>query len=301
MTVRKRYPRAARWVARGRWIGMCSAALLASCAPTTNLVEVNSPRFAANYAQHVADSSASGTAASLHPLRIVTFNIKFAQQIDRAIDVLQSDSLRNADIVTLQEMDEKGVERIAHALGLNYVYYPGSIHPVGNKYYGPAVLSRWPIEESSKLVLPHIGRFRRQQRTATVAVVRVRQQRVKVYGVHFETQLRVSESARRDQVSYVLSDAAKFQGPVVIAGDFNSHGIGPFLVRNGYRWLTADVGPTVEFFTWDHIFVRNFAPSPAARVGVVREVHGASDHHPVWAVVAPEAPVVAGTGVSKKS
>ncbi len=85
----------------------------------------------------------------------------------------------------------------------------------------------------------------------------------------------------------ILADAARFTGPVVIAGDFNSYGIGVFLERHGYRWLTRDIGPTISFFTWDHIFVRGLAPAGQGRAGVVRANHGASDHRPVWAVVVP--------------
>jgi len=106
--------------------------------------------------------------------------------------------------------------------------------------------------------------------------------------VHLETPFRVSDAARQDQVGAVLTDASGFDGPVVIAGDFNSYGVGPYLVRHGYRWLTARVGSTISYFSWDHIFVRHLSPARPARAGVVREVRGASDHHPVWAVALPE-------------
>jgi endonuclease/exonuclease/phosphatase family metal-dependent hydrolase len=83
----------------------------------------------------------------------------------------------------LQEMDEAGVDRIARALGFNYAYYPASIHPVTGNYFGPAVLSRWPIERSWKLLLPHGGWTRGQRRTATAAMLRVRETRLLVYAV----------------------------------------------------------------------------------------------------------------------
>jgi endonuclease/exonuclease/phosphatase family metal-dependent hydrolase len=261
---------------------LSAAALIAGCAPTTNLLNPSSPRFSGEYAIHIADS------ATVTRLRIVTFNIKLARRIDRAIEVLRSDSLRDADILALEEMDDAGVDQIARTLRLNYVYYPGSIHPTDHKYFGPAILSRWPIEQSWKLLLPHEGRIRHQRRTATGAIVRVRDQRVRVYAVHLETPFRVSDAARADQVRTVLSDAAGFDGPVVIAGDFNSYGVGPVLVRQGYRWLTATVGSTISYFSWDHIFVRHLTPARPASAGVVREVRGASDHHPVWAVALPE-------------
>ncbi len=116
--------------------------------------------------------SALGHGASR--MRVVSFNIKLADRIDAAIEVLGSDSLRDADIISLQEMDESGTERIARALHLNYIYYPGSIHPTRNRYFGPAILSRWPIEKSWKLTLPYEAPIRRQRRNATAAIVNVR-------------------------------------------------------------------------------------------------------------------------------
>src|SRR6266550_4589955 len=127
-----------------------------------------------SYARRVNDSRVTG------PIRIVTFNVKLARRIDRAIEVLRSDSLRGADIVTLEEMDDRGVDRIARALDLNYVYYPGSIHPTEHKYFGPAVLSRWPIARSWKVLLPHASRTRHQRRNATAAEGVVRGVRIRV-------------------------------------------------------------------------------------------------------------------------
>jgi endonuclease/exonuclease/phosphatase (EEP) superfamily protein YafD len=261
-----------------RWIGFV-ALVVVGCAPTTNLLNPTTPRFLGSFAPTTADSAAD------RQLRIVTFNIKLGRRIDAAIEVLGTDNLRGADVLALQEMDEVGVERIARALKLNYAYYPGSIHPVDHNYYGPALLSRWPIETSWKLILPHAGRIRQQRRTATAAVLRVRGERILAYAVHLETQLRISDRAREDQVRTIFRDAAGFAGPVVIAGDFNSQGIGPFLVRHGYSWLTERVGPSIAFFSWDHIFVRNLSPTPSPGAGLVKDVRGASDHRPVWAVV----------------
>jgi endonuclease/exonuclease/phosphatase (EEP) superfamily protein YafD len=255
------------------------AVLGSGCTPTTNLLNPTTPRFLGAFAPVAADSSAA------RQVRIVTFNIKLGRRIDQAIEVLRGGKLAGADIVALQEMDEIGVERIARSLKLNYAYYPGSIHPVDDKYYGPALLSRWPIERSWKLILPHAGRIRHQRRTATAAVLRVGKERILAYAVHLETQLRISDAAREDQVLTILRDAAGFAGPVVIAGDFNSQGIGPFLVHHGYDWVTARVGPTIAFFSWDHIFVRQLSPTRSPGAGLVKDVRGASDHRPVWAVV----------------
>lgn len=136
------------------------ALALASCAPTVNLLNPTSPRFEGAF----APPPTAHTDVPVTRVRVVSFNIKFADRIDAAIEVLRSDPLAEADIISLQEMDESGTERIARALQLNYVYYPGSIHPARHRYFGPAVLSRWPIEESWKLILPHEAPTRRQRR-----------------------------------------------------------------------------------------------------------------------------------------
>jgi endonuclease/exonuclease/phosphatase family metal-dependent hydrolase len=253
--------------------------VLGSCAPATNLLSLTGPRFEGHYARPVPPALAPAAG-----IRVVTFNIRFAREIARAIEVLRHDSLRGADILALQEMDEAGADRIARTLGYDYAFYPAVIHPTSGRYFGPAVLSRWPIERSWKVLLPHAGWTRGQRRTATAAVLRVRNTRILAYAVHLETPVQLSDAGRRDQVMAVLDDAADFRGPVVIAGDFNSEGVGLLLARRGYLWLTRRVGPTVAWFSWDHVFVRGLAPARPRSAGVVPEVRGASDHHPVWGV-----------------
>jgi len=216
-------------------------------------------------------------------LRVVSFNIKLADRIGPAIEVLRSDSLRDADVISLQEMDETGTERIARELHLNYVYYPGSIHPTRNRYFGPAILSRWPIERSWKLNLPYEAPGRKQRRNATAAVVNVRGERVWVYAVHLETQLRATARTREQQAAAILADADSAAGPIVVAGDFNSWGIGEYFEQQGFSWPTRDVGKTITVFSWDHIFVRGLPLAQPTWAGKVDNVHGASDHRPVWA------------------
>jgi endonuclease/exonuclease/phosphatase family metal-dependent hydrolase len=255
------------------------SAALASCTPTVNLLNPTSPRFEGTY----APTAPSGADSAGRRIRVVSFNIKLADRIGPAITVLQSDQLHDADVISLQEMDETGVDRIARALKLNYVYYPGSIHPTRHRYFGPAILTPWPIEQTRKLILPHEGLTRHQRRDVTGATIRIRGSCVQVYAVHLEPQLKISEHDREDQVDAILADAATSSCPVVIAGDFNSKGIGRYFEQQGYVWPTAHVGRTIALFSWDHIFARGFALPDSAAAGKVREVHGASDHHPVWA------------------
>lgn len=254
-------------------------AAAAACAPTVNLLHPGLPRFEGRYA------SADPPPATGAPLRVVTFNIKMSRLIDRALAVLDDERLRAADIYSLQEMDEEGVERIARHLRLNYVYFPSVIHPARGRHFGPALLSRWPIDTAWKVLLPHAGSLRGQRRTATAAVLLVHGVRVRAYAVHLENQTKLSERAYREQAAAVLADAARSPDPVVIAGDFNGYDIGRYVEGKGYRWPTENVGATSSFFSLDHIFVRGLEPARAAAAGVVRELRGASDHRPVWAAL----------------
>jgi endonuclease/exonuclease/phosphatase family metal-dependent hydrolase len=262
---------------------LAAAWLSSGCAPTTNLA------FLGSYAPVSVSSRA--------PLRVVTFNIRESREIDRAITVLRSDSVRQADVVALQEMSDAGVDRIARALHLNYAYYPAVIHHRTGGYYGPAVLSRWPIERSWKVMLPYGSWDRGQRRTATAAVVRANGLRILVYAVHLETVVKLSPAKRAEQARAVTQDARDFPGPVVIAGDLNDYGMAARIQDQGYTWLTEWVGPTHTIFSMDHILTRGLVPARPGTVGVVREVRGASDHHPVWAVVVPARPsTLAGAG-----
>src|SRR6185436_13762504 len=95
-------------------------------------------------------------------VKVVTLNVKYSRRIGTVIQLLRDvEALRNPDVVALQEMDDAGTEAIARALSLNYVYYPGALHPKTGKNFGNALLSRWPMEADRKLLLPHLGRFRK--------------------------------------------------------------------------------------------------------------------------------------------
>jgi len=254
---------------------------LAACAATVNLLNPTSPKFEGEYALAATKPVHSDTTR----LKVVSFNIKLADRIGPAIEVLQDSALQDADVLSLQEMDDSGVEQIARALKLNYIYYPGAIHPTRERYFGPAILTRWPITETRKLILPHEAWGRRQRRDVTAATIMVRGSCLRVYAVHLETQLKATSKQREDQVDVILADAATTTCPVVIAGDFNSKGIGKYLERKGFAWPTENVGRTITVFSWDHIFARGLALPDSAAAGKVQQVHGASDHRPVWATL----------------
>jgi endonuclease/exonuclease/phosphatase family metal-dependent hydrolase len=214
----------------------------------------------------------------------VSYNVEYALRVRKAINDLRAyPPLRDPDILLLQEMDGPGVDAVARALGLNYVYFPASITPKTGHDFGNAVLSPWPLRRDWKVLLPHPSRIIHQGRAAVAVQVDVGGRPVLVYSVHFGSPLGLSGGNRADQAAAVLADARERPDLILIGGDLNSHGIGRRFVAAGYAWATENVGGTRGHFSFDHVFARGLVPSAA---GVVREAHEASDHHPVWAVFA---------------
>lgn len=255
--------------------------LLVGCATTTrlNYDQPDGPRYTGR-------PPAGQASARKHSdtLRLVSFNIEFAFQVDSAIAVLTSDAaLRGADVVLLQEMDAAGTERIAAALGMWYAYYPATLHPRTKRDMGNAVLSRWPIVADAKLRLPHISRIRRTRRTATVATIRVGDKDIRVYSAHLGTPADIGPGARRDQLRTILADAAGYRH-VIIGGDMNSGAIGRIARERGYAWPTERGQRTMILGRWDHIFLKGLASIDSAASGTVRNVRNASDHRPIWVI-----------------
>ncbi|HEY6555150.1 MAG TPA: endonuclease/exonuclease/phosphatase family protein [Vicinamibacteria bacterium] len=187
-------------------------------------------------------------------LRVVSFNIRYSQNVAGAIEVLGAHGqLREPDVLLLQEMDLRGVREIASALKLNYVYYPAARHPLKMArdaqngiprshpefgFFGTAVLSPWRLEDDQKILL---GRgYDRALKAAVAATVRWGDRKVRAVSVHLPRPLREHfEFELRGLVACVLDGACESPtlavgpdrwadrepaGNFVIGGDFNSSG-----------------------------------------------------------------------------
>ena len=252
------------------------AAPLVACRTGSNYVSPIGPRYAGAPPQPAR--------VPTDTLRVVSFNVEFSMHVDRAIALLTSEpGLRDADVVLLQEMSETAVRRIAESLGVGYVYYPAIHHRRTRRLFGNAVLSRWPIVDDAKLMLPHVSRYAGMQRIATAATLQVGPTRVRVYSAHLGTPLDVGASARRDQLRAVLADAAAYER-VIIGGDMNDGRVGAVAATAGYAWPTAHGPRTTRLGRWDHIFLRGLTSPDTRAAGTVLDARQASDHRPVWAV-----------------
>jgi endonuclease/exonuclease/phosphatase family metal-dependent hydrolase len=253
--------------------------LLSGCRTGRNYASPEGPRYAGH-----PQAPDPGLIRDTTTLKVVAFNIEFALHVDSAIAVLASNpALRSADVLLLQEMDEKATRRIADSLHLWYVYYPAIFHLRTHRLFGNAVLSRWPIVEDQKIVLPHVSRFVRTQRTATAATIRVGQSLVRVYSTHLGTMTDVAPAARGDQLRAILADASRYPH-VVIGGDMNDVSVGRVARDEGYSWPTERGPDTSWLGRLDHIFFKGLASPDSGAAGTVLNVGKASDHLPVWAV-----------------
>ncbi len=254
----------------------------AACTRSINYSDPLGPR----YADRPEGTAVDTAAVAIDGLHIVTFNIKHAREIDLAIELLStSPPLREVDLLFLQEMDAPGCERIADTLGMHYVYYPAVIHSSTGHDFGNAILSRWPIEDDAKIILPHLAHLTHSQRIAVAGTVTVDGTAVRLYCVHFATPLGVGPGGRREQAETVVADALDHGGPVIVAGDFNKHSMGKPFEEAGFLWPTRDLGDTVRFFGVDHILMRGLARWDSTSAGIVEENLDVSDHKPVWALL----------------
>jgi endonuclease/exonuclease/phosphatase family metal-dependent hydrolase len=266
---------------------IATVALLSSCRSVTNFPDPDEPRYEGNYSDGAPLNSGAPEFDGL--LKVVTWNIAFAEEIEEAIAELNdNEELNGADILLLQEMDDAGTEAIAQALNYNYVYYPASIHNHHDKNFGNAVLSKWPIVDSEKLILPHQNPRNDQIRIAVRALISIDGVEVPVYSVHTET-FWLGQQDRSDQIGFLAEKIDPDYTYAIAGGDFNTLTPGSIDVLEqqlgevGLERVSAGAGETVGVgdigLTLDHIFARGMS---TVSTGVVYAAD-ASDHFPLWA------------------
>ena len=208
--------------------------------------------------------------------------------------------LATADIILLQEMGPGGVRHMAEELGMHHVYGAAAVHPHHKKLFGNAVLSRWPIINDQVLILPHETILTGHRRIAVAADIDLGGTTIRAISIHTATVV-MNQDNRIDQAKAVRDTLGGFEGPVILGGDFNT--ISEYegtLLRQVMRRLRLKPvrlppGPTIankykkvpgSVPVLDHIFCKEFVPGSR---GVATETL-ASDHYPIWAVLAVPSP-----------
>lgn len=252
-----------------------------------------------NYRGRFVSEKPSAGRATPDSLIVVAYNIEYALQSHEAVDQFLADErLKRVDVLLLQEMDPAGTDLIARRLGMDYVYAPGYVHPKHDRLYGTAVLSRWPIQSSQGLVLPHPNPFSSNHRRAAAADIAIGEKLLRVVSVHLST-LVIPLPDRLHQIEVLCDSLAVFDEgpdrPVIIGGDFNSVTASEAVEmrqtmrKARFRQVRLPKGATaksrpVDLINYDlvldHFFYRGLV---AGHSGVAYDFT-ASDHYPIWSV-----------------
>jgi endonuclease/exonuclease/phosphatase family metal-dependent hydrolase len=206
-------------------------------------------------------------------------------------------------LVSLQEVDRakkrtgnvNNARALAESLGL---YYAWAAPPAAaddksaDEETGVEILSSFPLKEVTRIVLPHTGPGGRS-RVALGATVNVGDAEVRVYSVHSETRIPVSQ--KMDQLRAVIDDLQRFpKAHVIVMGDFNTW---EALAVESTRKLFTASGFTTPFSDEDKTFLRSI---PLLKIklkldwiwlrGLAAESYGidrtltVSDHFPLWII-----------------
>src|SRR5690606_18871809 len=217
----------------------CAAGLSAAgCSIEENYLDPDGPRYAGDHR--------TGEPAAGSRFLVVSYNLAYGREVEAAIDALGREPLAEVDLLLMQEMDPDGVDRIAAALGLAYVYYPASVKM--GMDWGNAVLTRWPITSDHKVLLPHADPYADTRRIAVAAHIAVGGG-LDVYSTHTATP-RLGLRPRLDQADAILEDAAGLDGPTLVGGDLitgDPDGADQTLQLfgvHGFAWITDGASDT---------------------------------------------------------
>ena len=152
-------------------------------------------------------------------IRIVSYNIRWrtGTQLQEIARFLKGNN-KHALIIGLQEVD-RAKERtskvnnarvLANYLGLYYAWAAppaAKSDKASEEETGVELLSSFPLKDVTRLVLPHAGPGGRS-RAALGATIMVGDLSIRLYSVHSETRIPISQ--KMDQLQAVLDDLGRF-------------------------------------------------------------------------------------------
>lgn len=236
-------------------------------------------------------------------LRVLSYNIhKCIGGVDRRYEpsrIVEVIRKLDADVVMLQEVDagvkrsngDRQAELLGNELGLRYHTWFPNVDIRGGGQYGNAILSRYPLIESTNIDLTL--RFKKA-RSVLHGVLRVRHDEVDRTVHVFNMHLGLARYERKRQLEMFLN-SHPFSGlhhdtPVVVGGDLNDvyGGLGQLLAPSGFRGIERR---PLTFPAWgplralDAIFVRGAAELMKLSRCDSELARKASDHRPIVAEV----------------
>ena len=245
-----------------------------------NYSDPRGPLFEGSYAEEIGKFDGS--------LRVVTWNLHYAEKMEEIIDTLENiPELRDADILLFQEIDAEGASSIARRLHYNYVLYPASFNRKRQKEVGNAIFAKVPLSDPAKIVLPNFLPGWLESRISTRATISLGDREIHVYSTHFDITWMIFTRGE-SQGDFLAGEAGEEDKFIIMGGDFNTWNPASIalltkqLSNAGLQRLTTGAGYTFDWkglkFTLDHIFSK---PVNDYQAGVYRQTK-ASDHYPVW-------------------
>ena len=238
-------------------------------------------------------------------IKIISYNIRWrsGDDLPKLAQYLKDNpEVGGASILGLQEVDrakkrsgnKNSAAILAEHLGMHYAWAAPPAAKNGNEEEtGVAILSRYPLTDVCRLVLPHKGPGGRR-RAAIGATIKLGATSLRIYSMHSET--RISVSRKLEQTKAVLNDLSRFgkNVPAIVLGDLNTWE--PAAVSKTSKLFKAEGFHTP--FNDDSTFFRRvlFVPIElkldwiwlrhldATKNGIDRKIN-LSDHWPLWVVL----------------
>jgi endonuclease/exonuclease/phosphatase family metal-dependent hydrolase len=215
---------------------------------------------------------------------------------------------RSIDVLLLQEVGHRSldgealVSSVATQLNFHAAYAPADLLEDG-RTQGLAILSRFSLEQGSvQRLRRHRLRFKSRCRIALAVTVAEHDGSIRLVNVHLDT--RINTSDRIAQLTPVVDELSRADGPQIIGGDFNTMDVGwlrtmwpiPFVQRQssavrallekgGFQTPFLNTPPTFRAvgipLRLDWLYLKHLAPVEWG-VDFVR----ATDHRGVWLRIA---------------
>lgn len=250
----------------------------------------------------------------------ISGNSKRAHQVGENIrqlaEVLQSARLMpSPDVIALQEADKQTTRsgghhiarELAAALQVSWVHAPAGIPrgqpPVARQWWldfeeqiglhdpgdtGVALLSRYPLEEVTRIDLPwHECPWR--PRLAMAATIALGNSKLRILNAHVDPHAAVG--GQLEQLEVLTAEAKKHSGPTMVVGDFNTLSkrkcaeTRAFMEARGFHtpiptgtatWRGAGIRLHADWLFYRDLKITSW--------GVARPLN-VSDHWPIWAEV----------------
>jgi endonuclease/exonuclease/phosphatase family metal-dependent hydrolase len=181
-----------------------------------------------------------------HPLKVLCYNLRFGElaSLEELADFIKNE---NPDIVALQEVDVRtNRKRVPSQNGKDFITelgfrtgmltaYARTIDYTGG-YYGIGILSKYPFEQTRKVLLP-IPEGSKEQRALLLADVELPGGKQFTFvSTHLDHS---SSEVRFLQVKALNRALKKISQPVIVAGDFNGRPGSPEISEGMKNWLQA--------------------------------------------------------------